>query len=521
MTSQRPAAPPPRAVDFLKSETAAAIAVFTAALAVRLVHNSHMIASPLYHVPMGGHVPYLLMAREIVENGLLPWDRAFSVNSPLYPYILAAQYQAAGGENFLAVRFFGMAADGVTCALVTLLAYRHFGALAAYAAGALAVFYGPMIFYSAELIAAVYSVFFLTLGIFLLDRDGGLSRHLASGLFIGLAAGTRPNLVLAAALAVLAPYVLGRPERRAKAAAVALGAALAVSPITIANYAMSGQLVPITLSGGHNLYLGHNPASMAGYAPPNPGRMGMYIFDDMKKLAEEETDREMKDTEVSGYYVSKTIDSVLAGPAREAALLVKKAAAAVNDYEATTYADYYFQKEISPVLAWAPGMGLVFPLAAVGMAAAGRGRFVLLIPVITTFATILVFFFVSRLRMPMAPFLIIFAGGAVASLAGYIRAKRWSRTALTAALMTPLFVLGSWEFVKSDTSNEWNKAGVVLRANERYRQAEAAFIRAARENPANPDSYRNLAVLYEKTGAPGKAEKMRERARLLTGQGAG
>jgi tetratricopeptide (TPR) repeat protein len=51
-----------------------------------------------------------------------------------------------------------------------------------------------------------------------------------------------------------------------------------------------------------------------------------------------------------------------------------------------------------------------------------------------------------------------------------------------------------------DTSNEWNKAGIVLRLNGRPEEAEAAFRRALAANAASSNAWLNLAVLYRETG---------------------
>ena len=55
-------------------------AIFLVSLVVRMVHNSYILKSPLYYLPLGGHVSYLKMAGEIAKGDFLPINGPFSLN---------------------------------------------------------------------------------------------------------------------------------------------------------------------------------------------------------------------------------------------------------------------------------------------------------------------------------------------------------------------------------------------------------------------------------------------------------
>jgi tetratricopeptide (TPR) repeat protein len=116
------------------------------------------------------------------------------------------------------------------------------------------------------------------------------------------------------------------------------------------------------------------------------------------------------------------------------------------------------------------------------------------------------FFFIDRLRIGIVPSIGIFMGAGallIARLVVRARARAaGARRALAVALGVVVVgaVTANRPFLLVDTSNEWNKAGIVLRLNGRPREAEAAFRRALAANAASSNAYLNLAVLYRETG---------------------
>ncbi|MBW3534779.1 MAG: tetratricopeptide repeat protein, partial [Gemmatimonadetes bacterium] len=94
-----------------------------------------------------------------------------------------------------------------------------------------------------------------------------------------------------------------------------------------------------------------------------------------------------------------------------------------------------------------------------------------------------------------------------------VRERLWRRLAVPAAVAVAAVALSSMTLLRPDTSNEWNKAGGLLRSAGRHAEAEEALLRAREENPANPNTYLNLAVLYRQTGRPDEAAEAEARAR--------
>ena len=474
------------------------IAVGVTAFLLRLLHTQSLLGDPLFYNPLGGNVVFLLSAERIAGGALLP-EGAFTANSPLYPYLLAVIFKCFGVGSYYAVRLVGAAVDSGTCVLVALLAARHFGVTAGWAAGFLLALYAPSVFFAAELAPVPFTLFLLTLGILLLGGGAHWRTFAAAGLALGLATAMRPNLLLAGVLALAVPWARGLAGGRRLAAALALGLAIGIAPVSFMNLAASGHFSLLTLSGGHNLYIGHNPAAQPQYFLP--AALDGDIFESMKGLAEDVEGREFRPEEVSGYYTRRAVSHVLSHPREEAVLTGKRALLLWNDFEATTYANMDYHRWYSPVLRWTPTFAVLFALALPGFFLAwGRRRYHLWIPLIVAGFSVLAFFYIARLRIVMVPSLAVFAGGTVGQVVLLVRSRRWQTVSVVGLLCFLGFGVAKVPLLASDPSNDWNKAGGVLRVMERFEEAEAALIRAKEINPENPNTYRNLAVLYRQLG---------------------
>jgi 4-amino-4-deoxy-L-arabinose transferase-like glycosyltransferase len=511
------------------AERRAEVAVGVLAVVLRLAHNAAMMTSPLYAVPLGGHVVFLDQAERIAGGAFVP-ERAFSDNSPLFPYVLAVVFAVAGGRDLLLARLLGILVDGVTAMLVTRLATRRFGSLAGIVAGVLYATYGPAVFFAAELIYIPYALFFCVVTVLLLtNARATVGRGLAAGVTYGLATGFMPSLLVGAPLlAVVAASGSIARTRMARAGAALLGVAIAIAPVTALNYAASGKLVLLTMSSGHAFYLGHNPQARAGYYLPD--RVGAVqaanrgsIFESMHRIAEEAEGHSIPDEAVSSYYFGKAWQHVAANPGLELRLLATRLAAFCNWYEATTYADFYFQREESVVLRALPTYTILFALSVVGLLTTRlRRELPLLLFPLTSLVTVLVFFYLARFRMPAVPFLCCFAGRGVASLVASVRRRRVRRLVPHAVAAAVALVVASWPMVAPDTSNEWNKVGTLYLAMKRYPDAESAFEHAAAANPGSPFAYLNLQRVYDATGATERAQEARAMADgLIAGEQAG
>ncbi len=498
--------------------------VFFLAVAVRLVHNAAMMSSPLYFVPLGWHRVFLDTALQIFQGDLFPGDRPFTENSPLLPYLFAFQHLLFGGENLFFMRLVGLTVDSVTAALLVVLGIRFFALLPGFLAGLLYALYAPAVFYAVELIYIPYTLFFLVAAVLLLTVETRRAGA-AAGCLLGFATLTMPTVFVIALLCCTAPLVTKGSNFRIRALSAVVTLFLAISPVTLLNYFRTGSFVLLTTTAGTNFYIGHNPFAQAGYVLPDVigpvqfvGRGS--IFDKMKQVAEEVERRTFRDTEVSPYYFRKALGYIMNHPWAELKLALLRLAALLNSYEATTYADYYYQREVSPVLRSLVPFELLLAFAVVGLfGAAVRKVYLLLIPLAGTVIIMLLFFYLSRLRMPLIPFLCVFAGCGAALLSSFLKEREWAKVFALLSIFTATFFFARIPWVSHSSSNEWNKVGIVLLWQEKLEEANKAFERARQENPQDPNTYFNLARLAEKRSQLALAAALREQARALLTSG--
>ena len=114
--------------------------------------------------------------------------------------------------------------------------------------------------------------------------------------------------------------------------------------------------------------------------------------------------------------------------------------------------------------------------------------------------------------MPMLPFMAVFAAAGAVWLAGKFPRREWKSILPAALLIAVAAFFSNRNIVAVDTSNEWNKAGIILRSIDKPAEAEAAFRRALAANPGNPFSYLNLASLLESKGRIDESRQLRHQA---------
>lgn len=216
---------------------------------------------------------YHLWAVRIVGGDWLGGKEVFEM-TPLYSYLLALFYRFVT-MDFFAVKLLQITAGSVSCVLVYRITKDVVGsAWAGLLGGMMAAAYGVFIFFDGMIMKEFLAVFFvLLMTLFLLRSEkGGTLSPFLGGLFLGLAALVRENIILIVPIIPLWLFISGKDEgKRPKAlqgAAFLLGAVIVIMPVTLRNLYVSGELVPITSGGGEVFYIGNNPDADGMYSPP-------------------------------------------------------------------------------------------------------------------------------------------------------------------------------------------------------------------------------------------------------------
>jgi len=519
--------------------------VVVVAFVLRLIHLLQLRQSdPLFLSPQMDSLYHHEWALAIAAGREFIADAFF--RAPLYPYFLGLLYKLLGA-NLLVVRIVQSFIGSITCGLVYLLARQllsepkatgikpraayprpgaHHPSLIAHhscsiplIAGLVMAAYPLAIWFDGELLLEGLLTFLLLLGFVLLfwSRDTD-RRWWLPGIAFGLAAITRPNVL--AFLALLPVWLLLEYRRGAWKRLVQVWglAALVVLPVTIRNYVVSGQVVPIAWQAGTNFYIGNSPVS-DGVTAIVPGTRGSWWggYDDVKRLAEEAVGRPLKGAEIDRYWLGRGVEFWLRQPGKALGLLLRKTFLWFAGHEASNDRDLYAVKRYSFInylffntkLLKFP-FGVVLPLALAGVWL-WRGRWRRLLP-LYLFAgaysvSFIVFFVCSRYRMPLVPIATILAAVGLKVLLGSI-SRRERAQAVVVVLAAFLLLNANLAGAGRQVGRDQNHIAAAVGLHGQGRDAEAlAEVRKALKLDSARSALSLEAALLSNLGDAAGAER--------------
>lgn len=505
--------------------------VFAVALTLRTVYIFQVRYTPFFQSLGLDAKFYDLWARDIAGG---TGERGAFFMSPLYSYFLAAIYRLFG-RDLLLVRMIQAGLGSATAALAYLLGLEIFDRRVGLLAGLLTASYGALIFYDGSVLLTPLLVFLNVLAVFLLVRADTSQRSvycLAAGAVLGLAAIGRAAALISAAAAVLwtalsvrdgvgdpGPATRGGAATRGRrvaggpsgwrayalrrAALVVLGIVVVVAPVTVRNFVVGRDLVPITSNGGLNFFIGNGDGATGGYVKPEG--LDIVTDPDGEAIAEQALGRDLRPSEVSGYWYDRAWNDIKARPGQWVKLMVRKLAFVVSSYELPQLENYDFQKRYSPLLKLPlPGFALIAPLGLVGLGLTFRRRRprLLALYVTTYLLSIAAFFVVARYRLPIVPILIVLASYAALELVRRARARQLvALVAPAVGLAVLLFAVNADHYDinrESGFAQPHFRLGIIYAERGMTEEAVAEYEMAIRLDPDYPKSYLNLgAVLSE------------------------
>jgi 4-amino-4-deoxy-L-arabinose transferase-like glycosyltransferase len=189
-----------------------------------------------------------------------PSDATVLAHPPGYSILLALVFSIFGESDF-ALRFFQLLCDAVSVVLVFLIALELVSKRVALIAGVLAALSPQLAYNSLLLLPDSLAVLPILLAVLVFARARGRSRAwtrmAASGALLGLSCWLRPNgLLLPLFLVALVPIVFERGKRLPLTVSLIAAAVLVIAPLTIRNYMVFKQFIPISLGSGVTLVEG-------------------------------------------------------------------------------------------------------------------------------------------------------------------------------------------------------------------------------------------------------------------------
>lgn len=507
---------PEASAAWLSRDLEVGIGVFILALGLRLWHLREIAAAdPYFFRPAVDGSIYHDWAQRIAEGDWI--GQGVLIMGPLYPYLMGGVYSLVG-PDLMIWKILQALLGAVSCVLVWWLAREVFDRRIALLAGLFAVFFEMLIFYGGTVMVVNVQVP-LVLGVAIASvkslRDGNFMRWLGVGVLIGLAALARQTMLLYVPLIALALWfslaagrVLPSVERANHLAALVLGVGLMLLPFTIRNLMVADDFVIVNSTGGMNLYMGNNADTDGRWRQPKLGRgrvdTPIFMQKTFAQVAEARSGRSLSPSEVSSYWTGEAIDFVRSDPLGWLWLEGRKFLLFVNADEVWNNRSIEISRPFSLPLRWSfLDLGIIMPLGLLGMGLAfrhWRELFPLYAVVAVYLASALIFFVVSRYRMPAVPMLMIFAAYSIVWFFDGLRGRSL-RSFLAACIALVILVpVTRLHLAVPDAFMAYFNLANRYRENGDYPQAVEAYKVAIAKNPGFTSSLNNLALLYQELG---------------------
>ncbi|MFQ5700349.1 MAG: glycosyltransferase family 39 protein [Acidobacteriota bacterium] len=421
------------------------------------------------------------------------WNRWYGKvfhQEPLYPYLIASSYLFLPRVP-LTVIVIQSLLGAAGCVFIFLAARRLAPAGAALAAGVLAAFYGPFLFYESLLLrdTILIPLHALLLWVLVMARDrsgdaGAWRRWVAGGLIAGLAFITKASIL---PFLLLWAVFIGWERRQGGIRHAGLpvllmgaGFAVAISPVVARNLAVGAPVLQMTTRGPVEFINGNNRWYRGiGWFDGADERVSRYA-----RRVLTSTDDRLLPT------ILHVVHDWSDAPAGYLGLQARKLGFFFAPFEMPNNASYSYFRQRSPFLRY--GTITFFwlsPLAVVGLIASLKRRremAILYLFLVVGIGFTILFYVIARFRAPLMPAMMILAGSGVWAIVSAIRRPTAHRLLTSGTLF-----LG------------------VLAANVAFDQPDRKLIR--------PEDFRIAIQGYSRRGDVGQALKEAEEARAMFG----
>ncbi len=400
------------------------LALMIFSVAVRLAFYLELNDTDLAAVPLLDSQTYHEWAARLVA-GDWGWHETYWMG-PLYPHLLAVVYVIFGvGSQAALIGQLGLSLLNVfllrrfALSVLSAPGEANHARETALLAAALFGLYGAPVFYAGNLLMATLVTTLMLVvaqqAVRAVQRPT-LRVWFGLGLVTGLAGLARGNMLL---LLPLFPLLLFKgltaaptslAARTRLVAALFLGGALMLAPVTLRNLLVADDFVLLTSNGGVNLLIGQQAAYKGIFAPVMDEAQAE--FDpSMEPTLERELGRDLKGSEVSRILTHQAWDEFRTNAGAMPLHYARKIYRFWNGYELPQIVSYdFYRREFRSL--W-PLVVPFFLLSGLGLAGLWllptRARWILLVLIGGYFLSLLPFFPTSRYRQPIAPLLAVSA----------------------------------------------------------------------------------------------------------------
>jgi 4-amino-4-deoxy-L-arabinose transferase-like glycosyltransferase len=494
--------------------------VFSIAWLVRLIYLIESSRHPAFHMPLVDAGEYFALAMALGE-GTSPLPK-LSWQPWFLPVVLSWVIQLAG-PSLWPLKLFSITAGAFTCVAAAGIGHAVGQRRLAWVAGLLCAFYGPLIHYDGEFLAASWAALWLTATLWVASLSAR-SPHwrwcVLFGVLGALCWFTRPPLIPAWLVAgwVFLPRTGSVQDRVAqavnRAGIIVVGWVLAALPFlaAIADATGTWRLLPDT--GAVNLYIGNSADPCAtinirpGYAWDSlmvwPNLHGAYTAKDQQR-----------------FYMERMREDIRAHPGIFIKNLGAKTAQFFSSREIPRNVDLLTLRDDSWVLratTWRWGLvgfpfGLAFGLALVGLVYRRPLHSWWMLSVLLAYAAgIIAVHVCDRYRLPVIPLILIFSASGVLGLWELIRSQARGTPLVAVGLLAGGVILTSVAGPFCSETLNYRAELYRLIATEAYQRNDLDLTEryarmAIQENSSEVQAINQLGLVHARRGEIATAEE--------------
>ena len=453
------------------------LCLFVSALIIRIIYIFSINHLPLFDNPTMDAQHHHVWAVDIATKSFI--GNTPFIRSPLYPYLLGIIYWLFG-INFYLPRFLMAIVGSFTVTLIYHLSKKLFSPLPALISAIIALFSWVLIYYDGEILITSLGLFITLIIInYLLNsfEKPTAKNYFYLGILFGIGALTRTNYLPIIAIFLLF-FIFYYRKKILLPLFYLVGVCVIIFPLTLRNYLILDDFIPISFYSGVNFYIGNNPYSDGRNAVVPGTRADWYGgVEDVISIAQQEKNKQLKPSEVSLFWSQKALDFIKNNPSLFFKKTIQKFLYIFDLKESSNNKNIYFFKQQS----WLLNLGwfsffsafLYIPFAILGIVSAIKKRQEKFMPIFLLLASYIaglsLFFVYTRLRHPIIGILLIFAGQGIYL---FFKKSNW-KLYLPLYLVIFLFLF----FISSPSSTL--KDGYFTLANAYMRQNK---IKLAEEN---------------------------------------
>lgn len=517
--------------------------LFILALVLRLVYILQLSRTPFFTNPIGDSTFYYQQAMNILSGDIL-WKEIYFHSSIFYPYFMALIFLASGHSFFILYLTQILIGSG-NCIVIYYLTKKYCDnrLLPAFIGGLFAVFYGIFAFFDGDILMIFLTLFCVDLSIlFLLQyiEKEKFKYVFFSGVLFAIGVLDKPNLLVCvpAILIFLITRLSFHPDKWYWKSSIIflIGLFLLVLPVTLGNYIVDKDFVLVSSNGGLNFFIGNNPDAKGVYRiPAEYGLNDLRVYESARAVAEKSLGKPLKPSQISQFWFHKGLAFIENNPLKALKLYGRKILLLFNEYEIPNQMNFYYirSNEASTLYLFPISFGLIVPLALAGIVwrlkeglnLAGK----LYLAFLISYAVSLIPFFITeRYRLPMAPFFIVFAAGALSDIWQSLRENIrkaiyfWVPGLATTFIFVHLpFHPANYSFDRISVGLKWYELSISqIPPNQGdLNQAIVLYKWALESSPSLSYGHYDLGLAYEVDGYySGALKEMQEAVRLDPGE---